>query len=82
MQETVKTVISLDRELLSKTQALAEDLRLSRSRVVALALEDFIRRNESPQMLEKLNTVYGKQGEETGHEGMRLLQRTLVDGEW
>jgi len=58
---------------------------LTRSRLIALALEDFLRRNENKQMLESLNTVYGKQehkGEKAGREAMRHLQRALVEGEW
>ena len=85
MQETIKTAISLEKDLLHRTQALAGHLRLTRSRVVALALEDFIRRNESKRMFEQLNAVYGKADEEkevAGRDGMRKLQRTLVDGEW
>ena len=85
MSNTVKTAVSLNRELLERTQALAGALRLTRSRVVALALEEFIRRNENRRMLEQLNAAYGKpsdQAEAAGREGMKELQRALVDGEW
>ncbi len=36
-------------------------------------------------MLEQLNAVYGKADEKTevaSRDGMRKLQRALVDGEW
>lgn len=85
MADTVKTAVSLDRKLLEQAQALAETLRLSRSRVMALALEEFIRRNENRRMLEQLNAVYGEpedEAERASREGMKELQGALADREW
>ena len=56
---TVKTAVSLDTHLYEAGDALAKELHISRSRLVALALEAFIERHRSRQMLEQLDAAYG-----------------------
>jgi len=46
--EHVKTVVSLNRKLYEEGETLASELKISRSRLFALALEEFIRRRRSP----------------------------------
>lgn len=52
---TVKTAISLDPCLHEAGDALAKELHISRSRLVALALEAFIERHRNQQMMERLD---------------------------
>ena len=85
MANTVKTAISLDRELFERAEALAGTLELTRSGLVALALGDFLRRHESRRLLDRLNDVYGEpedESERASRKGMRDLQRRLVKAEW
>lgn len=85
MSNTVKTAVSLDRKLLERAKAMAEMLHVTRSRVMTLALEEFIRSRENSQMLEQLNAVYGEPESQTdadARRGMKKLQRALTDGEW
>jgi hypothetical protein len=67
-------------------EQLALQLRMSRSRLVALALEDFVRRCDSRALLESLNAAYTDDEpdplEEARLEGMRRHHRRLVEGEW
>ncbi|MBI2941714.1 MAG: ribbon-helix-helix protein, CopG family [Chloroflexi bacterium] len=82
---SVKTAISLDESLFEQVESLARALKLSRSRVIALALEEFVRRREDRRLLEAINATCE---EEPGPEdlgllrGMRRLQRQALEGEW
>jgi metal-responsive CopG/Arc/MetJ family transcriptional regulator len=81
----VKTAVSLQKSLFEQAEALADELNISRSRLFSLALEDFLRRSHSQQLLEKLNAAYediADTKEETLRRRMRRQHRRLVEGEW
>ena len=85
MTRTVKTAVSLYRSLFERAEALAGTLHVTRSRMMAQALEDFLRRHENRQMLDRLNAVYAEPEddmERREREGMERLQRDVVKGEW
>jgi len=82
---SVKTAISVDKPLFDEAEKLAEELRVSRSRLVALALEMFIAKHRSQQMREQLDRVY-EEAPPTAEErqalgAMRRQQRRLLEGE-
>jgi len=54
----VKTAISLDEDLFSKVNKLSAGLHISRSKVFALALQDFIQKQENQFLLVRLNEAY------------------------
>ena len=54
----VKTAISLQAHLFQQVEKLAGDLNLSRSGLVAIALQEFIERHENKRLLEQLNAAY------------------------
>jgi metal-responsive CopG/Arc/MetJ family transcriptional regulator len=54
---TVKTAISLEDSLFKEVEALAKKMKVSRSRLFALALEEFLRRHQNQQLLEQLNAA-------------------------
>lgn len=80
----VKTAISLDSELLERVDALAEELDLPRSRVLAQAAEDFLRRRESETLRARLDRVYGEEApeDEELRERRRERHRRVVEGTW
>ncbi|MCP5110326.1 MAG: ribbon-helix-helix protein, CopG family [bacterium] len=85
MARTVKASVSLDRRLFERVEALAETLHISRSRMMAQALEEFLRRYENRQMLDRLNAVYAEPEDDIERrmrEGMGRLQHDVVKGEW
>jgi metal-responsive CopG/Arc/MetJ family transcriptional regulator len=55
---SVKTSISLERALLRQIDSLAHELDITRSRLIAMAAEDFIRRHESKRMVAALDRAY------------------------
>jgi len=82
----VKTAISLDEELLRRVDAVARELDEPRSRVLARAAEEFLRRLENRHLLEGLNQAYGDDvpgsDEAAEKELRRERHRRLVQGEW
>jgi metal-responsive CopG/Arc/MetJ family transcriptional regulator len=82
----IKTAVSIEQPLFEQADKLAEQMRVSRSRLYALALEMFIQKRESQQILEQLNRVYVEnpptEEEEQLLEAMQQRQRHLVEGEW
>ena len=82
---TVKTAISLEQDLMAKVQEVACTMNISRSRVFALAVEDFVRRQENRKLLEKIDAAY--EGEPDPEDQIRLTAsrrsfRKLIEGEW
>jgi hypothetical protein len=56
----VKTAISLQEELFLQAEAAAHEMNISRSRLVALALEEFIRARENRKLAEQIDAAYGE----------------------
>jgi len=68
----MKTAISIDDALLQEADETARLMGLSRSRLFALAVVDFLQRQRREQMLLRLNEVYGN--------GVEPAERRLVKG--
>jgi len=82
---TVKTAISIQEPLFEQVENLAEELKISRSRVFSLAVEEFLRKYENLQLLEAINRAYADEteaAEELNLNKMRRQQRNLLEGEW
>ena len=83
--ESIKTAISIDKSLFAQANALARKMKVSRSRLFVLALEDFIREQENREILEKINAVYADEPDEEEknlRRKMRQSFRRLVEGQW
>ena len=81
----VKTAISLQETLLQKIDATARDLDISRSRLFALAAEEFLHRYQNHKLLEAINAAYDDlpdPEEETLQQYRRFRHRRLVDEQW
>ena len=68
----MKTAISIDDGLLQEADKTARLLGLSRSRLFAIAVGDFLQRQRREQMLLRLNEVYA--------EGLEPAQTPLLKG--
>jgi metal-responsive CopG/Arc/MetJ family transcriptional regulator len=81
----VKTAISLQESLFEQVEALADEMKISRSRAFALVVEDFVRRHQNRRLLERINDAYTNipdPAEETLRQRMRRQHRRIVRGEW
>ena len=83
--ENMKTAISLNKSLFAQANILARKLKVTRSRLFVIALEDFIREQENRELLDKLNAVYGEEPDESEklyRRNARKSYRRLVEGQW
>ena len=81
MPETIKTAVSLRRDLFERGEALARKMHLSRSRLFALALEEFVQNHENRQLLDRLNTAYADSPDAAERmilDGMRQQHRRIL----
>ena len=81
---TVKTAISLSDTLFTRVEALARELDISRSRLFAIAVQEFIEHHETGRMLAALNEVYDDFPDEEDRAIIRGIQeyhRKLVRDE-
>ena len=56
---TMKTAISIDEDLFHEAEKLSTKLHVSRSQLFSQAMEYMIHKNESLDIIKKLNALYG-----------------------
>jgi predicted transcriptional regulator len=82
---TVKTAISLPASLFEQAEILAGEMQISQSFLIEIALEEFIRRRENQQLLEKINAACEAPVSEEEQVLLRKMSRShrrMVEGEW
>lgn len=80
----VKTAISLNEELFSKVNQLADNLHISRSKVFTLAVQDYVKKQENQALLARLNEAYKDlpvEEERKIQKSMRGKQKKLIERE-
>ena len=81
-----KNAIPLTDALLEQTKELAREMKISQGRVVALALEEFIRRRQTQRLVEQLNQAYEDGPDEEEREWLQamlpLYREVLEEDEW
>jgi metal-responsive CopG/Arc/MetJ family transcriptional regulator len=81
----VKTAISIEDGLLQEADETARTMGLSRSRLFAMAVGDFLRRRREEQMLRRLNEVYAggaEPAEKRALRGIKAKVRTAATERW
>lgn len=82
----VKTAISLQKSLFEQVEALAREMKVSRSRIFVLALENFIHEYQDRLLFEKINNALEDappdQVERKRLRQLRRHHRRMVEGEW
>lgn len=81
----VKTAISINKTLFEQVNELAEALKISRSHLFVLAVEEFIQHYENEQLLQQINQAYDDlplADEMQILQKMKPAHRKLVEGEW
>ena len=83
---SIKTAVSIEEDLFNQAEDLAEELQVSRSRLVTIALESLIRDHQTKKLVEKLNEVYadGPTEEEKFwlDQMAKVYAETLEEEEW
>jgi len=83
--ENVKTAISIRKSLFKQADSLAHKMKIPRSRLFTLALEDYIRRKENRKLLMQIDSVYAEEhdpSEESLRRRYRRQHRRMVEGKW
>lgn len=81
----VKTAISIQKSLFEQAERVARKMKISRSRLFALALEDYLGREQNRELLTKINAAYADEPdstEQTLRRKARGTHRRIVRGEW
>jgi metal-responsive CopG/Arc/MetJ family transcriptional regulator len=81
----IKTAISIEKPVFEQVDALAHELKISRSRLFMLAAQEFIKRYKNQKLLDAINDAYDDlpdSAEETTLRQMRSRHFELVRGQW
>ena len=83
--QNVKTAISIRKPLFEEADTLAHTMKVSRSKLFVIALQDYIDRKKNRELLEQINAAYQDEPD-VSEKSLRSLSirshRRLVEGEW
>jgi metal-responsive CopG/Arc/MetJ family transcriptional regulator len=83
--QNIKTAISIQKTLFEQAEKTAHKMKVSRSRLFALALEEYIQRAQNRDLLAQLNSAYADESdvaEKALRRNARGTHRRIVRGEW
>ncbi len=75
----VKTAVSIDEGLFREAEEWAGKLGVSRSRLFANAIEEYVRRRENEELLARLNEAHADGPNEEDKEALRHAQALHLD---
>jgi len=78
----MKTAISVPDSLFASADALARKLGMSRSRLYATALAEYVAKQRYDRVTERLNAVYATEESRLPDDIRRAQQRLLLRQEW
>lgn len=83
--QAVKTAISIEKELFDAAEEMARAMKVSRSKLFVLALQDFMEHQKNKELLQQINASCDEDesGTEQALRKKALREhRRLVEGEW
>jgi metal-responsive CopG/Arc/MetJ family transcriptional regulator len=83
--QNIKTAISIQKSLFEQAEILARKMKVSRSRLFVLALEDYLHRQQNRELLTKINAAYADEPdpvEKALRRKARRHHRRIVEGTW
>jgi metal-responsive CopG/Arc/MetJ family transcriptional regulator len=81
----IKTAISIEKDLFDQAEIIARTMKVSRSKLFVLALQDFIEHQKNKEMLARINAAYSDDTdvtEQTLRLKSRRQHRRIVEGQW
>jgi metal-responsive CopG/Arc/MetJ family transcriptional regulator len=82
---SIRTHILIPNDLFEQADKLAREMKISRSRLFAIAMEEYIQRRRNRELLEQINAAYSDEAdaeEEALRRFIKREHRRLVEGEW
>lgn len=83
--EYIKTAISVQKPLFEEAENLARQMKVPRSRLFAMALEEYIKRQHNRELLAQINAAYA---DEPDPDELVLREKSLkayretIEDEW
>ena len=81
----IKTAISIEKNLFDQAEALARTMKVSRSKLFVIALQEFFEHQKNKELLAQINAAYSDEPdatEEALRRKSRSQHRRIVEGEW
>ena len=80
----IKTAISIEKPIFEQANDLAKSLNISRSRLFAIAVEEFIQRHKNMELLRAINEAYEDLPEPDTKivQKMRPRHLKMVENQW
>jgi len=83
--ESIKTAVSIRKSLFKQADNLARKMKVPRSHLFTLALEDYIQRQENRRLFSQIDSAYKEEpdpAEEALRQRHRRKHRRILEGEW
>jgi predicted transcriptional regulator len=74
----IKTAISIEKALFDQAEELALEMKVSRSRLVSLALDQFVRKHEQQDMIRRINEACGGFPDQEEKDFLRLANASAA----
>jgi hypothetical protein len=78
----MKIALSIPDHLFESAETLGKRLGVSRSRLYATALAEFVAKHRGRKVTEQLDAVYGREESRLPHGARRLQQKSLDRESW
>jgi metal-responsive CopG/Arc/MetJ family transcriptional regulator len=78
----MKVALSIPDDLFDSAETLGKKLRVSRSRLYATALAEFLAKHRGRKTTDRLNAVYGSEDGRLDPRLRRLQAKSLVESAW
>ncbi len=72
---SVKTAVSLPESVFKQVEALAEELRVSRSRLFLMAIEQFTQRRQNQELFDAISRAYAEPASPAEKRFLRAAKR-------
>ena len=83
--QAIKTAISIEKNLFDQADRIARTMKVSRSKLFVIALQDFIEHQKNREMLAQINAAYDDEPDATEQilrKKVRRQHRRSMEGEW
>ena len=80
--QLVKTAISLPEDLFRMAEAAARKLKMSRSRLYATALAEYLERRKTSNITDRLNKIYSRESSELDSALHSAQMQSLKREDW
>ncbi|MGE0039587.1 MAG: hypothetical protein AB7H88_14470 [Vicinamibacterales bacterium] len=78
----MKVAVSIPEELFESAESLGKRLRVSRSRLYATALAEFLAKHQGRKITDRLNEIYGTEESRLDDRLSRMQRRSVSEEPW